>query len=67
MAAGKALNEETNFDMGANITFIENADKYSVSKTVQFAKVGNSWRTNENMKFRNPFVFVNFIEELSQS
>lgn len=24
----------------------------------------NKW-DNENMKFRNPFVFVNFIEELS--
>ncbi|MDP3443672.1 MAG: hypothetical protein Q8T08_12505, partial [Ignavibacteria bacterium] len=49
MASGKALNEETNFDMGINITFIENADKYSVSKTVQFAKVGDSWRTNEKL------------------
>lgn len=49
MASGKALNEESNFDMGINITFIENADKYSVSKTVQFAKMGDSWRTNEKL------------------
>jgi hypothetical protein len=28
-------------------------------------KYSNKW-DNENMKFRNPFVFVNFIEELSQ-
>jgi len=49
MASGKALNEETNFDMGINITFIENADKYSVSKTVQFTKAGDSWRTNEKL------------------
>lgn len=47
MASGKALNEETNFDMGINITFIENADKYSVSKTVQFKKMGDNWKTNE--------------------
>lgn len=49
MASGKALNEETNFDIGINITFIEDADKYSVSKIVQFAKVGESWRTNEKL------------------
>jgi DNA sulfur modification protein DndD len=49
MASGKALNEETNFDIGINITFIENADKYSISKIVQFTKVGDSWRTNEKL------------------
>ena len=49
MASGKALNEETNFDMGINITFIENVDRYSVSKIVQFTKVGDSWRTNEKL------------------
>lgn len=31
-----------------------------------FEYLQNKW-DNENMKFRNPFVFVNFIEELSQS
>ncbi len=29
-----------------------------------FEYLQNNW-DNENMKFRNPFVFVNFIEELS--
>lgn len=49
MASGKALNEETNFDVGVNITFIENEDKYSVSKIVQFQKNGNGWKTNERL------------------
>lgn len=49
MASGKALNEETNFDVGVNITFIENEDKYSVSKFVQFQKNGNGWKTNERL------------------
>lgn len=49
MASGKALNEETNFDIGTNITFIENADKYSITKIVQFTKVADSWRTNEKL------------------
>lgn len=46
MASGKALNEESNFEMGVNITFIENADKYSISKTVQFAKTLDNWNIN---------------------
>ncbi len=29
-----------------------------------FEYLQNKWN-NENMKFRNPFVFTNFIEELS--
>jgi DNA sulfur modification protein DndD len=49
MASGKAMNEETNFEIGINITFIENVDKYSVSKTVQFTKIGDNWRTNEKL------------------
>ena len=49
MASGKALTEETNFDVGVNITFVENNDKYSVSKIVQFRKNGNSWNTNEKL------------------
>lgn len=47
MASGKALNEETNFDIGVKIVFVENADKYSVSKIVQFKKEGIIWKTNE--------------------
>lgn len=47
MASGKAFQEETNFEMGVNITFIENANKYSVSKIVQFQKMGDNWNTNE--------------------
>ncbi|MDH6312995.1 DNA sulfur modification protein DndD [Parabacteroides sp. PFB2-10] len=50
MASGKALNEETNFDVGVNIVFVENSDKYSVSKIVQFQKNGDSWRTNEKLE-----------------
>jgi len=49
MASGKALNEKTNFDVGVNIVFVENSDKYSVSKIVQFKKDGNSWQTNEKL------------------
>lgn len=49
MASGKVLNEETNFDIGVNITFIENEDKYSVSKIVQFHKNANGWKTNEKL------------------
>jgi DNA sulfur modification protein DndD len=49
MASGKALNEETNFDVGVNITFIENEDKYSISKIVQFQRNGNGWKTNERL------------------
>jgi DNA sulfur modification protein DndD len=50
MASGKALNEETNFIVGVNITFVENVDKYSVSKIVQFKKNGDSWKTNEKLE-----------------
>jgi DNA sulfur modification protein DndD len=50
MASGKALSEETKFEMGVNITFSENADKYSVSKTVQFQKNGDTWKTNEKLE-----------------
>ncbi|HEY5590774.1 MAG TPA: hypothetical protein VIK55_07115 [Paludibacter sp.] len=49
MASCKALNEKTNFDIGVNIVFVENNDKYSVSKIVQFKKDGNSWKTNEKL------------------
>ncbi|MCL4481647.1 MAG: hypothetical protein M1445_03330 [Bacteroidetes bacterium] len=49
MASGKAINEESNFDMGVNITFVENENMYSVSKIVQFKKDGNSWKTNEKL------------------
>jgi len=49
MASGKAINEETNFDMGVNIIFIENGSKYSISKIVLFKKDGNSWKTNEKL------------------
>ncbi len=49
MASGKALNEETNFDIGVKIVFVENIDKYSISKIVQFKKDGDSWKTNEKM------------------
>jgi DNA sulfur modification protein DndD len=49
MASGKALNEEANFDIGVNIVFLENDDKYSVSKIVQFKKDGDSWKTNEKL------------------
>jgi len=49
MASGKALNEESNFDMGINITFTENEDKYSVTKIVHLSKVDNDWNTNEKM------------------
>jgi hypothetical protein len=49
MASGKALNEETNFDIGVKIVFAENIDKYSVSKIVQFKKDGDSWKTNEKL------------------
>jgi len=50
MASGKALNEETKFDVGVNIVFVENADKYSVSKIVQFKKDGDNWKTNEKLE-----------------
>lgn len=49
MASGKALNEETKFDVGVKIVFIENSDKYSVSKIVQFRKEDDSWITNEKL------------------
>lgn len=49
MASGKALNEESNFDMGINITFIENDDKYSVTKIVQLSKVDSNWNANEKL------------------
>ncbi len=49
MASGKALNEETNFEMGVNIVFSENADKYSVSKIVQLTKVGDNWNSNDKL------------------
>lgn len=50
MASGKAINEGTNFDIGVNIVFFENNDKYSVSKVVQFKKEFNSWKTNEKLE-----------------
>jgi len=50
MASGKAINEESNFDMGVNITFVENKDKYSVSKIVTFKKKNNAWETNEKLE-----------------
>ncbi len=50
MASGKALNEEISFDMGINITFLEKADKYSISKIVQFKKIGDCWKTNEKLE-----------------
>jgi len=49
MASGKAMNEETNFSMGVNITFVENEDIYSVSRIVQFKKDCNNWETNEKL------------------
>ncbi|MCL2311148.1 MAG: hypothetical protein FWC41_01475 [Firmicutes bacterium] len=50
MASGKAINEESNFDMGVNITFVDNKDKYSVSKIVTFRKKNNNWETNEKLE-----------------
>lgn len=50
MASGKAILEETNFEMGVNIIFVEWGNKYSVSKIVQFKKDGNSWKTNEKLE-----------------
>jgi len=50
MASGKALTEETLFDMGVNIKFIENDETYSVSKIVQFVRKGNNWSTNERLE-----------------
>lgn len=47
MASGKAINQDENFDMGVNITFINDEDKYSVSKKVQFRKNADGWVTNE--------------------
>jgi len=47
MASGKALNEKTDFDIGVKIVFIENKNKYSVSKIVRFQKNGDKWKTNE--------------------
>lgn len=49
MASGKAINEEYNFEMGIKIIFIENENKYSVTKSVQFTKSGNNWITKENL------------------
>ena len=49
MASGKALNEELYFEMGVQITFSENEDKYSVTKIVEFSKVENNWKTNERL------------------
>jgi DNA sulfur modification protein DndD len=49
MASGKVINEETNFNMGVNITFLDCDSKYSVTKSVQFSKNGNSWNTNEKL------------------
>ena len=36
--------------MGVNISFIENDNKYSVTKIVQFNKEGKSWKTNEKLE-----------------
>ena len=47
MASGKALNEESKFDMGVNITFTEFEDKYSITKLVQFKKNEGKWQKNE--------------------
>ena len=47
MASGKEMNKGQNFDMGVNITFINDEEKYSVSKKVQFRKNAGSWVTNE--------------------
>lgn len=47
MASGKAMGLGENFDMGVKIIFINNGDKYSVSKIVQFNKDGLRWKTNE--------------------
>lgn len=47
MASGKAMNLGDDFDMGVKIVFINNGDKYSVSKVVQFNKDGLKWKTNE--------------------
>lgn len=52
MASGKALNEKTNFDIGVKIVFVENTDKYSVSKIVQFKKEGSNWKTNEKLEIQ---------------
>lgn len=49
MASGKAMNVGDNFDMGVNITFVENENKYSVSKIVQFKNDGKNWKTNEKL------------------
>jgi hypothetical protein len=64
-------------DFGFNWVELENASEDAVNAFVSelirqmegYANAGfeylqNKWN-NENMKFRNPFVFINFIEELS--
>lgn len=49
MASKKALTEGNNFDMGVNIVFAENGNKYSVQKMVQFTRVNSRWNTNEKL------------------
>lgn len=69
------LNESENF--GFSWFELENSSEEAINTFVTeffrrmegYANAGfeylqNKW-DNENMKFRNPFVFVNFIEELS--
>lgn len=67
MASGKALAEKTKFDVGVNITFEENKDKYSVSKIIQFHKNGEGWNTNEKVEvmqsINNSDIPVNDIAE----
>ena len=67
MASGKALVEKTNFDVGVNITFEENKDKYSVSKIIQFHRSGEGWNTNEKVEvmqsINNSDIPVNDIAE----
>ncbi len=67
MASGKALSEKSKFNVGVNITFAENNDKYTVSKIIQFEKNGEDWNTNEKLDImqtiNNSDIPVNDIAE----
>lgn len=50
IASGKALIAGRDFDMGVKIVFVENENKYSVKKIVQFKKRNSNWETNEKLE-----------------
>lgn len=50
IASGKALIAGSDFEMGVNIVFVENENKYSVKKIVQFKKSSSNWNTNEKLE-----------------